>query len=68
MQGNRYQYASAQLAKGVLYPDSHMFVQDDFYEHDVDVLQAVMTQLSLKAALREWGSDAKNAAFSNSKK
>ena len=67
MQGNRYQYASAQIAKGVLYPDSHMFVQSDFYEHDIDVIQAVMTQLSLKAALREWGSDAKNAAFSEAK-
>ena len=67
MQGSRYSYTSAQLAKGVLYPDAHMFMQDEFYEHDIDVVQAVMTQLSLKAALREWGSDAKNAAFSKAK-
>ena len=67
MQGDQYQYASAQIAKGVLYPDSHMFVQSDFYEHDIGVIQAVMTQLSLKAALREWGADAKNAAFSEAK-
>ena len=68
MQGSRYEeYAAAQIAKGVLYPDAHMFVQEDFYEHDIDVIQAVMTQLSLKAALPEWGSDAKNAAFSKAK-
>jgi hypothetical protein len=67
MQGNCYQYESAQLAKGVLYPDAHILVQDEFYEHDIDVVQAVMTQLSLKAALIEWGSDAKNAAFSKAK-
>ena len=67
MKGNRYHYASTQLTNGVLYPDSHMFMQEEFYEHDIDVVQAVMTQLSLKAALREWGSDAKNAAFSEAK-
>jgi hypothetical protein len=67
MQGNHYQYASAQLAKGVFYPDAHILVQDKFYEHDVDVVQAVMTKLSLKEAQREWGSDAKNAAFSEAK-
>jgi len=30
MQGNRYQYAAAQIAKGILYPDSHMSVQSNF--------------------------------------
>ena len=33
MQGNRYQYAAAQLANGVLYPDAHRYVQDDFYQY-----------------------------------
>ena len=63
MQGNRYQYAAAQIAKGVLYPDAHMFVQEDFYDHDIKVVQAVMTQLSLKAALKaSWGDDTSKAA------
>jgi hypothetical protein len=62
MQGNRYHYAAAQIAKGMLYPDAHMFVQEDFYRFDIDVIEHVMTQLSLKAALKEWGEDAKIAA------
>ena len=67
MRGNRYQYAAAQLAKGVLSPDAHMFVQDDFYQYDIDVVEAVMTQLSLKAALKEWGNDATLAAEAEAK-
>ena len=67
MQGSRYQYAATQIAQGVLYPDAHMFVQEDFYDHDIKVVQAVMTQLSLKAALKEWGADATKAAYSEAK-
>ena len=52
IQGSRYSYAATQIAKGVLYPDSHMFVQDDFYQYDIDVVAYVMNQLSLKAALK----------------
>ena len=44
-----------------------MFVQEDFYQHDIDVVQTVMTQLSLKAALKEWGNDATKAAYSEAK-
>lgn len=44
-----------------------MFVQEDFYQHDIDVIQTVMTQLSLKAALKEWGNDASKAAYSKAK-
>ena len=62
MQGNRYQYAAAQLAKGVLYPDAQMFVRDVFYHCDVDVIEVVMTQLLLQAAIKEWGQDATLAA------
>jgi hypothetical protein len=39
----------------VIYPDAHMFVQDDFYQAEPDVVAAIMTQLSLKAGLKEWG-------------
>ena len=67
MQGNRYQYAATQLEAGVLNPDSHMYVQGDFYQYDIDVVETVMTQLSLKAALKEWGNDAKLAAEAEAK-
>jgi hypothetical protein len=30
-----------------------MFVQEDFYQADPDVVAAIMTQLSLKAGLKE---------------
>jgi hypothetical protein len=49
-------YAVTQLEiQGVLYPDAHMFVQDYFYQAEPDVVAAIMTQLSLKAGLKEWG-------------
>ena len=67
MQGNRYQYAAAQLANGVLYPDAHMYLQGDFYQYDIDIVETVMTQLSLKAALKQWGNDAKLAAEAEAK-
>ena len=37
-----------------------MFVQDDFYQYDMDVVATVMAQLLLKAAaLKMWGNDAR---------
>jgi hypothetical protein len=35
-----------------------MFVQEDFYQAKPDVVAAIMTQLSLKAGLKEWGEEA----------
>jgi hypothetical protein len=59
MKGTRYSYALTQLeSQGVLNPDAHMFVQADFYQADPDVVAAIMTQLSLKSGLREWGDKA----------
>jgi hypothetical protein len=48
----------------VLNPDAHMFVQEDFYQAEPDVLEAIMTQLSLKAGLKEWGKKGFKAAHS----
>jgi hypothetical protein len=47
-------YAITQLeTHGVLHPDSHMFVQEDFYQSDPDVVaHVVMTQVSLKSGLK----------------
>jgi hypothetical protein len=55
LSGSKYSYAVTQLeSQGVLNPDSHMFVKDDFYQAEPDVMAAIMTQLSLKAGLEEW--------------
>jgi hypothetical protein len=35
-----------------------MFVQEDFYQAEPDVVAAIMTQLSLNAGLKEWGEEA----------
>jgi hypothetical protein len=51
----------------VLYPDAHMFVQDDFYQAEPDVVEAIMTQLLLKAGLKEWGKKGFKAAHSEMK-
>ena len=71
MTGKRYGYASTQLEtywttkydfsimkmldQVVLNLDAHMFAQQDFYQSEPDVVAAIMTQLSLKVVLREWG-------------
>jgi hypothetical protein len=66
--GSKYSYSLTQLkSQGVLNPDSHMFVQEDFYQAEPDVLAAIMTQLSLKAGLKEWGEEAFTAAQSEMK-
>jgi hypothetical protein len=59
LSGSKYSYTVTQLeSQGVLNPDSHMFVQEDFYQAEPDVVAAVMTQLSLKAGFKEWGEGA----------
>jgi hypothetical protein len=35
-----------------------MFVQEDFYQSDPDVVAHIMTQLSLKSGLKQWGDKA----------
>jgi hypothetical protein len=66
--GSRYSYAVTQLeTQGVLNPDAHMFVQEDFYQAEPDVVAYIMTQLSLKAGLKAWGDKAYSAAHSEMK-
>jgi hypothetical protein len=68
MMGSKYSYAVTQLeSQGVLYPDAHMFVQDNFYQAEPDVVAAIMAQLSLKAGLKEWGKKGFKAAHSEMK-
>jgi hypothetical protein len=65
MPGSKYSYAVTQIeSQGVLNPDAHMFVQEDLYQAEPDAVAAIMTQLSLKAGLKEWGDEAFTVAHS----
>jgi hypothetical protein len=44
-----------------------MFVQEDFYQSDPDVMAHIMTQLSLKSGLKQWGDKAHAAVMSEMK-
>ena len=68
MSGSKYSFAVDQLEwQGVLHPDTHMFVQEDFYQVEPDIVTSVMTQLSMKAGLRAWGEKALSAVKSDMK-
>jgi hypothetical protein len=68
MTGSKYFYAVTQLeGRGVLNPDAHMLTQDDFYQAEPGIVAAIMTQLSLKAGLKEWGKKGFKAAHSEMK-
>jgi hypothetical protein len=44
-----------------------MFVQEDFYQSDPDVMAHIMTQLSLKSSLKQWGDKAYAVVMSEMK-
>jgi hypothetical protein len=49
MSAPKYSYATTQLQnEEVLNPDAHMFLQNDFYQAEPDVVAAAMTKLSLR--------------------
>jgi hypothetical protein len=55
-------YVPSMSGKSYLYTQLGMtLLQDTRYRHSPDVVTAVLTQLSLKAALKQWGDDAKAA-------
>ena len=65
---SKYAYAVTQLERhGALHPDAHMLFQTDMYQAEPDVVAAIMTQLLLKAGLREWGKEAQKAVHSEMK-
>jgi hypothetical protein len=68
MTGSKHSYAITQLmTHGVLHPDSHMFIQEDFYQSDPNIVVHIMTQLSLKSGLKQWGNKAYAAVTSEMK-
>jgi hypothetical protein len=50
MTGQKYSFATTQVGKSLL--------KDDTYQNDLVVAFAFMQQMSLKAALKQWGSNA----------
>jgi hypothetical protein len=68
MPGSKYSYAVTQIViQGVLNTDAHMFLQEDFYQTEPNVVGSIMTQLSLNSGLKEWGDKAFTAAQSEMK-
>jgi hypothetical protein len=45
-----------------------MFVEDDFYQAEPDIVAPIMAQLSLTSSFKEWGEEAFIAAQSEMKK
>ena len=39
---------------GVIFPEAHAFLQHEFYESDPIVVSTVMSQVSLKTAMKLW--------------
>ena len=59
MSGSKYSYAVTHLeSKGVLNQDAHIFVQEEFYQADPDIVALAMKQLSLNSGPRAWGDKA----------
>ena len=70
MTGSKYGVAVTQLSKqnyGALHPDAHMAFFQHMSMEQPDVVAAIMTQLSLKAGLKEWGEDAEEAVYQEMK-
>ena len=68
MTGSKYAVALAQLENhGALHPDSHHLFFQSMAENSPDVVAAIMTQLSLKVGLKQWGKKAHAAAHSEMK-
>jgi hypothetical protein len=65
---SKYAFAITQMeTQGVLHPDTHIIFQTNMYQHEPDVVAAIMTQLSLKAGLKAWGKPARKAVHSEMK-
>ena len=79
--GKKYGYAVTQLdsefkwntpdgsdpGSTTLHPNAHVFAQKGLYQAEPDVVAAIMTQLSLKAGMKEWGQKGYDAAHSEMK-
>ena len=65
---SKYAHAVTQLeSQEALHPDAHMFFNQSMCQEEPDVVAAIMTQLSLKAGLKQWGDKATEAVRSEMK-
>jgi hypothetical protein len=65
---SKYAYAVAQMeSEQALHRDAHMFFNHCLCQYEPDVVAMIMTQLSLKAGLKQWGKKATAAAQSEMK-
>jgi hypothetical protein len=61
-------YAPSMSGKSYAYTQLGLsFLQDTGYKYSSEVVETVMTLLSLKAALKQWGKDAKAAVEAEAK-
>jgi hypothetical protein len=58
MTGQKYAFAAMALATTQL---GQSYLYDDSYQHDADIAYALLQQLSIKAALKQWGTNAEDA-------
>jgi len=58
MTGQKYVFAAMALTTTQL---GQSYLYDDSYQHDADVAYAFMQQLSLRSALKQWGTNAEDA-------
>jgi hypothetical protein len=66
MQGKSYAHSMMQMEQA-LHPDAHMLFNQHIGQSEPDVVAMIMTQLSLKAGLKQWGKPAKEAVKSEMK-
>ena len=58
MSGKKYAFAAMEL---LMTDEGLSFCNDEAYQYDAEVAYTFMQQLSLKAALKQWGTDAEDA-------
>jgi hypothetical protein len=65
--GNHCSYEVNQLQTGILHPDLHMAFMQHMCDEAPDVVAMILTQLSMKAGLKEWAKDAEKVVFNEMK-
>jgi hypothetical protein len=64
LSGKAYDKAMTQHEIDIMHPDAHMATFPEPEEAEADIMALIMTQLSLKAGLNQWGDKAKAAVHS----
>ncbi len=68
MKGKSYAFAQTLMQEqAVLHPDAHEFFNGEVSQEETNVVQAILTQLSLKVGMKQWGAKAENAVHAEMK-